>query len=112
MTQQHDLRDQFDRMIDAANRHSLILQLSDKVKYAIDGGKRECGSCQLWMTSKCPQERNVNGRKVGPSMSGYPCSQFARTASAIRTQRGRIEDAIAFAAQHDLPVPQLESAKE
>ena len=106
-----DLRNQFDRMIEAGNRVSAILILKDKIQYAFDGGKRECGSCNLWMTRSCPYERNVNGRNQGPSMSHPACGKFARTASSINIQRGRIEDAIAFALEHDLPVPQLEVAQ-
>ena len=107
-----DLRAQFDRMIAAGNRASAILILRDKIKYAFEGGRRECGACQHWMKSRdCPMERNVNGYNRGPSMSDPACGKFARTASSISIQRGRIEDAIAFALEHDLPVPQLEAAK-
>lgn len=100
-----DLRDQFDRMIDAANRHSHLMQLRDKVNYALEAGRSKCGDCQHWMTRQCPAERNINGWNKGPHMNSPTCSQFARTTSSIGTQRGRIEDAIAFAMQHDLPVP-------
>ena len=44
--------------------------------------RTQCGSCSFWMTNQCPYERNVNGRKKGPSMKNPVCGKFAMKASA------------------------------
>jgi hypothetical protein len=38
--------------------------------------RTQCSSCSLWMTRQCPRERNVNGRKTGPSMKAPICGEF------------------------------------
>lgn len=44
----------------------------------------KCGNCDHWMkSSQCPQERNVNGRRSGPSMNGFACAKFTESRSAL-----------------------------
>jgi hypothetical protein len=39
--------------------------------------ERVCGHCDFWMkSSSCPSEKNISGRKCGPSMQGLPCEKF------------------------------------
>lgn len=45
----------------------------------------ECGDCDKWMKSSlCPREKNVNGKKSGPSCGASICSQFIETTSATK----------------------------
>ena len=43
-----------------------------------------CGSCQTWMTRRCPREVHDNrkGRSQGPSSMSVKCDSFAMTTSA------------------------------
>lgn len=101
-----DIRDQFDKMLAAMERISLISQLSDKVVEADRVARSECGNCQHWMKSRiCPREYNDNGRQRGPSMSGIACEKFVMQQSAIDLQHRRVREAVEFADKYDLPVP-------
>ena len=48
---------------------------------------KRCGDCSLWMTSKCPEEKNVNGWNRGPSMNGYTCHQFTPKPEPAREEK-------------------------
>lgn len=47
---------------------------------------KTCGSCTLWMTSKCPRETPRNGRNHGPSMNGPTCTLFSQNESSKSLQ--------------------------
>ena len=95
-----------DRLIAGMERFSQIAQLRDLVYRASQSGRRECGNCQHWMKSSiCPHEHNVNGYSRGPSCSAPACHMMLMKPSALKLQRQRIAEAVAFARQHDLPEP-------
>lgn len=72
-----DLRVQFDRMIDGANRLSRLEAIHRMKVEADHTDRRECGNCEHWLKSReCPREHNVNGMSRGPSMSAPACSKF------------------------------------
>lgn len=103
-----DLRQQFDKAIDALGRLSLLAQLRDKVVEASQVDRRECGNCFFWMKSRdCPYERNVGGVTRGPSMSHVACGKFRITQQAVELKTQRLHEAMAFAEKHGLPVPTL-----
>lgn len=62
-----------------------------------------CGTCYLWMKSgMCPREtRNANGRRVGPSMSGYPCEKHDEESWVTKLREGRRAEIAALEANND-----------
>jgi len=47
--------------------------------------RSQCGSCKLWMTTRCPRETlSPTGRKLGPSMSDTKCSKFDMKAVYVK----------------------------
>lgn len=73
----------------AANLSEWAERLQRIRELKADIARVDCGGCELWMTRKCPRERNINGHNHGPSMYGSPCSQYAEKAStaALRQKR-------------------------
>lgn len=101
-----DPRTDLDRFIEGMERTSLLAQLRDKVIEALGTFKPKCGNCQHWMKSSvCPRERNVNGRPHGPSMNERACDKFNVEQWVLDLQEKRIKEAVAFAEEHDLPIP-------
>ena len=97
---------EIEAVIDGLNRISLLAQLRDKVVEARVAAKPRCGNCHWWMKSRdCPREHNVKGMTRGPDAGGLPCSKHQWTDSSLALFRQRYAEAVAFAEQHDLPVP-------
>lgn len=63
------------------------------LKADINRIKRECGSCEYWMTRACPKEKHDNQRGVsrGPSMGALICDKFIMKGSSAETM-SRWED--------------------
>jgi hypothetical protein len=96
-----------DKAIDALGRISLLAQLRDKVVFARSMSTKRCGACEHWMKSReCPREYNKNGWQKGPSCGDLACSKFERTASDLSIQQKRYDDAVAFAREYGLPIPE------
>jgi len=106
-----DIWERFDRAEAALSRISLLAQLRDKVAWAHDATLPRCGRCSDWMKSKiCPRERNINGISRGPSCNTLPCDQFSWDRFHQELATKKADEAIAFATEHGLPVPEhLES---
>jgi len=101
-----DLRDDFSRICNALGKISLLAQLRDKVRYALEAHNKRCGQCDHWMKSReCPREHNVKGFSRGPSSGDPICGKFSITKSALDIQKSRALEAIEFAKEHDLPIP-------
>ena len=47
-------------------------------KWLTERRKERCGNCQKWMKDYCPKEKHCNktGRKYGPNMDGFVCSEY------------------------------------
>jgi hypothetical protein len=65
---------------------SSLLEEKRQLTRKIEDIGRRCGSCHFWMTEKCPHEKNVNGRKSGPSMSDRVCGKFEMKAHSRELQ--------------------------
>lgn len=101
-----DVREQFDRAIDALGRVSLLAQLQDKVVELSRTGRRECGNCEHWMKRViCPHEPGIGSGKLGPSCGSLACGKFEMKASTKRLIDERFKDALDFAEKHGLPIP-------
>lgn len=101
-----DIRDDFDKIVGAMGRASLLVQLHDKIVEVRQTDRRECGNCYYWMMSRyCPREQNVDGYQVGPSMNTPACDKFNIKQDAIDLKMKRLGEAIAFAKKHNLPIP-------
>jgi hypothetical protein len=101
-----DIRDQFDALLNAVNRISLIESLCAKLTEAASIDRRECGNCDFWMKSReCPREHNVNGFSRGPSMSAPACSKYLVKPWVVELKLKRLNEAVAFAQEHGLPIP-------
>jgi hypothetical protein len=99
--------DEFDQIATGLNRISLLAQLRDKVAIAQVASRTRCGDCQHWMKSRsCPAERNVGGMSRGPSADAPTCGKFAIASASIALRNQRIEEAVAFAKNHGLPIPE------
>lgn len=101
-----DLRRDFHNMIEAMGRVSLLAHLRDKVIEAQQTDRSRCGNCFFWMKSReCPREHNVNGYMRGPSSGDPACGKLQLEQWVIDLKMRRIAEAIAFADEHDLPLP-------
>jgi len=78
-----------DAIFSFADRLSKLSALAQKRRdlcQKIENAQRRCGSCNFWMTAKCPRERqdNKKGHSVGPSGDSMKCQQFSMKQSYIR----------------------------
>lgn len=102
-----DLRVQFDQMIVAAKRYSLIQQHRDMVRRAQEASVNRCGDCFHWMHyGSCPRETRENGRRRGPSMLDHPCSKFEISQSSAEWKQQCVDDAKAYAVANNIEARQ------
>jgi len=68
-----------DAIFDAVGNACDLVYKQDEINKAkkrlAQAEKKNCGYCQLWMTSYCKPEKEHGQFK---SMSGYPCRDFQR----------------------------------
>lgn len=77
--------DEVNNILSGFQRLSEITQLYSKINNLSRWINKRCGNCDKWMCSNlCPQERNVNGRKKGPSMNAYGCDLFSLKSYQIK----------------------------
>ena len=74
---------------DWADRLSKRVSCADEIRTLskqIFNMENQCGSCEKWMTRRCPAERhdNIRGRSVGPSSVKMKCGQFSASAAHAR----------------------------
>jgi hypothetical protein len=100
------MRGDFKKICDAFAGLSNIARLRDKVAIATRAHDKRCGNCIHWMKSRsCPRENNIDGMSRGPSCDDPVCSKFSITKTAIENQKRCIHEAINFAKENDLPIP-------
>lgn len=64
-------------MVEASAIRSGINDLLEYIRDTIKWDEKECGNCTYWMCKNlCPQEKRINGRPKGPSMSHWGCEKF------------------------------------
>jgi len=69
--------DDVNNVISGFVRMSRVTQLFEDIQYLHRWVKKRCGNCDKWMCNTCPREKNVNGRKKGPSMNTFGCDLFS-----------------------------------
>lgn len=67
----------WDKAVEICQSLSDYADIKTKIDEYVMTDRKVCGNCFYWMKSSlCPCERNVNGRQIGPSMSGVACNKF------------------------------------
>jgi|CXWL01.1.fsa_nt_gi hypothetical protein len=71
------------------SQHVQLLDRARRLRQQLSMIDRECGSCQLWMTSRCPREHStMTGYNKGPSMSAPICNLFVMSLMSLKSQQG------------------------
>lgn len=101
-----DIEKLFDAFVSDMNKISLRAQLSDYINRARELSIDKCGDCLYWMCSDlCPQEKNINGRYHGPSMSGAICQKFFIKKSSVCIKKEAKKEANQFAIENGFKPP-------
>ncbi len=76
MSESEEVWGYINRLAEAMSIQAAVADLIRDINNLDRWTKKECGNCCKWMTNNCPYERNVNGRKKGPSMGTSACGEF------------------------------------
>ncbi len=83
-----------------SDKHMIIKRLRE-IPNEILKLQTRCGSCNLWMTSRCPQETLLpSGRKSGPSSDDRKCPKFemkiwvAGSIERLKAEKAELEGAL------------------
>lgn len=79
---------EFERIFDAFMMVSAEIHRKDEQRRELarlrESSRDKCGNCHYWMkSSDCPREKNVGGRRTGPSMNAPICSKFTPDSQAL-----------------------------
>jgi hypothetical protein len=82
------------------DKHMIIKRLRE-IPNEILVRETRCGSCDLWMTSRCPQETLLpSGRKSGPSSDDRKCLKFemkawvADSVKRLKAEKAELEGSL------------------